>query len=475
MQNSFEKQVQEKMDELQFVPTEPVWQNIEKQIRTKKDRRRLILWLPFLFLLLGGGAWWFTARYQNADSVAKTGKNSETVANTVDGNPNHRPAVNAQYPGEKERTIVLENGLKGQKQVTEKDFPESNDKHRIVIASLPVKTKSAKPSALSEFSHKLPQNALGNEKDKAVATVEQGKKSRLIGKDTGTGGAVKTDTALNKSHHKKDSSATKYKVAELKTDSANTAIAEPVKVDKSKAGKWQFAILANAGISGLSKGFGSFGFGSFREEKALQDANYSPGSGSPSPVYDPSPVKNNLSFSAGVSARKEVTKRLAVVTGLQYNYYSTNIAVGQMRRQDTTVFNSGFTQSVSRFYLNSGTNFTGYRNHYHFITLPFSVEWSVWKKAPLYLQAGLSVQHIISTNALIFDKSSRIYYEDKNAFNKTQLFSSFGLSYAVFKRSKTSLLIGPQLQYGISDLEKNTSGKHLFSLGLTARFLFHKK
>src|SRR5829696_8237083 len=70
MQNSFEKQVQEKMDELQFVPTEPVWQNIEKQIRTKKDRRRLLLWLPFLFLFLGGGIRWLSNDNNVTKSVA---------------------------------------------------------------------------------------------------------------------------------------------------------------------------------------------------------------------------------------------------------------------------------------------------------------------------------------------------------------------------------------------------------------------
>jgi hypothetical protein len=92
----------------------------------------------------------------------------------------------------------------------------------------------------------------------------------------------------------------------------------------------------------------------------------------------------------------------------------------------------------------------------------------------LHLHAGLSVQQLISTNALLFNQSSQIYYADKKAFNKTQLFSSFALSYAVFNGPKTSLLVGPQLQYGISDLEKNTSGKHLFSLGASVQFLFHK-
>lgn len=57
MQNEFEKQVQQKMEELKLVPSEPVWQKVEMQIRRKKDRRRLIFWIPLLVVLLGGGLW----------------------------------------------------------------------------------------------------------------------------------------------------------------------------------------------------------------------------------------------------------------------------------------------------------------------------------------------------------------------------------------------------------------------------------
>ena len=58
MQNEFEKQVQQKMEELNLVPSDPVWQKVEMQISKKKDRRRLLFWIPVLALLLGGGLWW---------------------------------------------------------------------------------------------------------------------------------------------------------------------------------------------------------------------------------------------------------------------------------------------------------------------------------------------------------------------------------------------------------------------------------
>lgn len=56
-EQNFEKQVQQKMEELSLTPSAPVWQKVEGEIRKKKDRRRLIFWLLPL-LLVGGGAWW---------------------------------------------------------------------------------------------------------------------------------------------------------------------------------------------------------------------------------------------------------------------------------------------------------------------------------------------------------------------------------------------------------------------------------
>src|SRR6266498_2919518 len=71
MSNEFEKQVQQKMEELKLVPSEPVWQKVEMQIRKKKDRRRLIFWIPFLVLLLGGGLWTVINHYSNQASYNK--------------------------------------------------------------------------------------------------------------------------------------------------------------------------------------------------------------------------------------------------------------------------------------------------------------------------------------------------------------------------------------------------------------------
>ena len=49
-ENEFEKKLQQKMDALQFQPTEEVWQKVQAQVVEKKRRRRGIV---FFFLLSG--------------------------------------------------------------------------------------------------------------------------------------------------------------------------------------------------------------------------------------------------------------------------------------------------------------------------------------------------------------------------------------------------------------------------------------
>src|SRR5688572_16344710 len=50
-EQSFEKQVREKLEELSFVPSRSVWQHVEKGLHKKRERRRVALWLLPLLLV----------------------------------------------------------------------------------------------------------------------------------------------------------------------------------------------------------------------------------------------------------------------------------------------------------------------------------------------------------------------------------------------------------------------------------------
>ena len=475
MQNSFEKQVKEKMDELQFVPTAPVWQNIEKQIRTKKDRRRLILWLPFLFLLLCGGVWWLSAG-NHSSQVMTTANKTIAKETAVDDKNQTQNGTSPQLSLEtKNITHPVETNSVAQQEIAndiiepaaiKRNYIRNND-----LSLLKRPSFSAKKSNNASVSPKL--TATG---EKIIASSEKGLTennggNQPVNKENNLKSSFpnKVDTSLQKIADKKDSVA-RYKVAGVKTDTANNAVAEAKKSPKKKSSKWKFGVLANAGTSGIGKGLGSLSLNKSFDAMAVNSPTTTPQFNNP----NPSPVKNDLAFSIGFVAKKKISDRISFSTGLQYNYYSTKITVGKMR-QDSAVYNYSLSQSFSRYYLNSGTSFKDYRNQYHFISLPLTIDWQILKKTPLSLQAGLSLQQLISTNALLYDAQNNIYFSDESSFNKTQLFSNFGFSYVVINKEKISLSLGPQIQYGITKLDKNSSAKHLFSLGITTQILFQKK
>ena len=58
-ENEFEKQIQQKMDELKLHPSDTVWPKIEAQVRKEKRRRWVLIFLPLILIsfLYGGYVW----------------------------------------------------------------------------------------------------------------------------------------------------------------------------------------------------------------------------------------------------------------------------------------------------------------------------------------------------------------------------------------------------------------------------------
>lgn len=113
MQNDFEKQVQQKMEELDLIPSAPVWEKIELQIRDKKDRRRYVLWFFLLCLLLGGGVAWLSMQSDDLKSLSKTEGQYEhsqnNNLNTVTSIPETSSSTKDQPITEKENLTIIEN------------------------------------------------------------------------------------------------------------------------------------------------------------------------------------------------------------------------------------------------------------------------------------------------------------------------------------------------------------------------------
>ena len=84
-ENEFEKKVQQRMEELRFIPSDEVWKEVEYCIRKEKKKRRFIFWLPLLFLLLGGGL--VTAIWVADNDGNHIGKSDREVNKLQPNNP----------------------------------------------------------------------------------------------------------------------------------------------------------------------------------------------------------------------------------------------------------------------------------------------------------------------------------------------------------------------------------------------------
>jgi hypothetical protein len=502
MQNNFEKKVQEKMDELQFSPSAPVWANVEKAIRRKKERRRLLLWLPLLALLFGG-LWWVTNESGNRQPnlMADEKKESNAVAQSSqpDGSTPSLQKKETTQPSEVEKPSVPVNeklsehtgAAVEEAKVQPKETLPSGDaftyQPSIPNAKKAGKTKPRPSTPGKNVKHLT--TSIGRNADaaapstKAVATERSLEKDRLQSTSSSSPvqalpperALMQTETQTEiKSQHQDSAAATEKSEAvkeEAKTSSADSAAQQPKPQPKKEQQKWKIALQAGVGTSGLANGLNLFG--NKRENLSFSSPVTNPTTvGNPTADRRHSSVQNSWSFSVGLDVQRQLSSRLSFSAGLRYRYFSNSFATGTFVRQDTVV---RFGNNINGFYANSGTAFFNHTNHFHFIALPLALRWQMLKKKPLHLEGGLALQQLLSTNYLIYDSGSNVYYSDNSQLNKLQLTASLGMDYRILQAKNFSLATGPQLLYSFSRVDKTGNDGHLFSAGLSLRLQLEKK
>lgn len=484
MPNEFEKIVQQKMDELKLVPSEPVWQKVEMQIRKKKDRRRLIFWIPLMALLLGGGLWIGIDYYSNdvayhklndeaqkQSSITKTTNKTETIVTTQKGIDKKSPQtkkqnINTTSTNTSEKKNNENSVSKNEGELNSGLKTSSTSISKGIFESKPIeRTKEPKEKRVVEEGNTLSDHdetvSINNESREIVVRHEVQRinwvvSSFDIAKSTGFSNAFTFDSVQMK--------PTIVFQDSVKQDTASAQKPETKKLAKSN---WKLNVVASSGVSGSSRlNFLNF----FNGDKSLAAPSYSNGGSTGGFYYGSSPIKKGFAFSVGALAKKQLGYRTSFFTGLQYNYYSNTINVGTVVNQSLRVMD--FT--VAQYYSNAITATHPYRNQYHFVSVPLIVDWQIFKKIPLNFHTGLSLQYLIKTNALRFDYNTQSYFYNKKAFNRIDLVSDFGFDYSVSLKQKP-LIFGPDFQYGLSRLEKGNSANHLFSYGVKAQWQLSKK
>jgi hypothetical protein len=197
-------------------------------------------------------------------------------------------------------------------------------------------------------------------------------------------------------------------------------------------------------------------------------------------------IRPDLSWWAGIVAERPLNQRLTLALGLNFHYYSTKIQIGdkvtsapQYNYAAQSLINAPANQyqvAAAYPYYPVG-NTSEFTNRYYFLELPASVLWQInhSRTMPLFWEGGLSFSYLVSSSALSYDSKSTVFYKDGSSTNKLQANLSTALLVGLPIKGMR-LQAGPQIQYGITSLQKDgATGQHLFYGGLRVILLPGKK
>jgi hypothetical protein len=489
-EQDFEKQVQQKMEELSLTPSAPVWQKVEKQIRTKKDRRRLIFWLLPLLLVGGGAGWmlWSTPKEGAPANTVRVLKQPSVSSQSVTGSTpalsapaNERDEKNTTASSPQDVTEFPHTTINNQPKRTAQQPKPS----KITHPKLTAPTASAgQEVAYMEKTAASPTSDLAAETHKKVlvtdATVMRqeavtSKEIAITSQEKVPIPAGATDSAATFLQQETETKTTEIlppaaTIATAASAADSTAVTQTAPAQMMNTSKWQWTVHAEAGITSVWSTL--FQLPTTRSYDAFSSpVQYSGGNNFF--AYYPSPQDEGLAFSAGLTAKRIVSRRTKLTAGLQYNFYSTRLAVGQQKNTTATATVPYARQSMAapNAYLPGTQN--DYTNRYHFIQLPIGLEFQAFANLPLQVHGGVSLAHLVKTNALSYDYRAQGYYQNSNAFNATQLHLFTNITYTVWKGRFRKLDIGPYIQYSLTELQKTATDKNrLFSTGLRTQFSF---
>jgi hypothetical protein len=93
------------------------------------------------------------------------------------------------------------------------------------------------------------------------------------------------------------------------------------------------------------------------------------------------------------------------------------------------------------------------------------------RKNPVNWEAGISLEWLVSSNALHYDPYTNVYFQNNQLFGKIQWDAATAILIG-FPVHDHSIQVGPQIQYGLTSLLKDNSSHpgHLIYFGLKCSF-----
>jgi hypothetical protein len=471
-ENDFEKNIQHRMDELQLYPSAEVWPEVERRIRKEKKRRWFIFWFLFPVLLTGAGVTIYFLTTTNK-KISTSNRDEKQIEKPLVKKNNEKTMVNDQPA-----TTIISKDSSGAKKdilpapVASKDTKQKNiennktrqEKNDRPVISFEIDNGAKKkkvnsfdkvedlPLRITKTENRVPADTIIKEQEPAKVAMKQEDIPVQVITDT----TVRSNMQVNETNPVNDTvQADQAKPVVLTTDS-NAVSDKPVPLVKTNKSKWHFGVTL---ITGLSNRAGGLNLGG---EKSYSTA--APGGGGPAQIAIYSRHGNNnpgLFWETGAYIQSNSKKKTNVSFGLSVSSFAI--------RQPTGSFaDSAISADASGFY-RSGHSFL-YTDRYYYLQVPVMFHWQVNKgnRFPLIWQNGFSPSFLLGSNALIYDPSRDIFYQDKTSLNKVQLAFRSGLYSKFGTASKHPFSAGLFFNYNFSGLQKKYQygRNHLLSFGV---------
>ncbi len=468
MQNrEFEKQVQQKMEELKLSPADAVWQKVEAALPEERTKHRRWVVL-FIFLLLSTGAFvWVNlgSHKKNVTISAVENENTAAVviapddkagtvsASSKTNNNSNDDAVNYASNTTSNTTagkkIATAAGLK----ITikkpaataillttdEENEPLKTDKPLITKGQTKVKIKESDTETLNLEINNTNQDEVDNTvTNKPTSDITKLKDSIIA--------IVKNADSINLVVKAKDSTAT------LVTTQSKS---------KKRLKKWQYGLDFSLGSGKITNSI-------FSNQPVYADARsfnqgitIIPGSNNAAP----NSPQAGTAFALGFYAETKLNKKWVFKTGLRYVYQNNSLKVGN--RKDSSAnftFDMNKSAAASKYY-STGNSIT-YKNQFHFIEIPVHFKYKISSSIPVYAETGSSVAYLLSSNALVYNSSASAYITSPVLFNKFLVFVNAGASIDVSVKKKFPLSIGFNLKYSAGSVTQKAFGKQYLTNSL---------
>ncbi len=475
--NDFEKNVQQKMDELQLYPSAELWPEVERRIRKEKKRRWFIFWLLIPSILVGTGI----AIYLSTKTTTKNTSTSQlqqpygpssqrdTIQhkNKIDSSSNTITSLSATDDKVSvEHTILKEtiNGSNPPGNTNPGAIQTVNERPRISVQKGEGnKTRSGKPNKEKQVDPVI------KEEIEAPVTTNTDIKQPLVTKlneqppQKEVPVQVKSDTmtqAISREKESKPDTDTilAKKTVEIAINADSSKLEnQPASIAKKKDKKWELGTTVSFGLSNRASGL------TLGPQKR---AYYSPvTSGGVASLADARgrsffDSRQGLFWEAGIYAQKRSENRTTLSAGLTISSFSTRQHVGD--------FVDSLISTDANGYYRYG-NRSVYKSRYYYLQVPLLFHWQLnkGKKFQLIWKNGLSLSVLLSSKALIYNGTVQGFYRDKTSMNKIQIAFRSGLYGSFGRNSAHPFSAGLFMNYNLSGLQgmNQFERNHLMSFG----------